>query len=284
MLIFVLFSCKNQDRDSESKIETAYKNKYTIIDSILPAEICVCHGDEGIRCFSLRIYKEGEKYYAENLYPIVYIGVKPKELWKAELSNAQVNLCLNYINHGMRIKNHHFIDSTEDSKHSTAVSDYYFVLRKDSIRIEGQTYYDSLNYSKLQENLFSKNYKDLEDKKIDLAKNIEPKLNGLWQVNILHKETQSIDTIILNRYSSNNKSKKYWFFGKDNTFYSTTNETINLKFSKKYKLEFYEEDMSIKIEEGYSKDSLGKSHFENLDETFDILKLDKNKIILTRLY
>lgn len=283
IILLFLISCKQRSRvmsDISDKDSIRICETLKLDDTLRECTITFIYGDE-VTCVNImHISKEKNKYYAENIEPLESVGTIPEKRWKVELNTKQIKLYLDYINKARIIANKKYSIKYIISKSSTSRIKYQIDFINDTVRVPS-VYWEELNFIEIRDTVFKKFYKELANERQRIINNTKKNLVGLWYLNNLSDNLHGNDSIVLTK-----KSKKYncaWRFINDSSFESTCNSFYGFPYSKDYNVDVYGTNISLQINAGWT-DSGGVKYLKNFDETFEIISLNKNKMVLKSYY
>ncbi len=254
LVVVVLFSCGQSHTEG-----TAIRK--SLCDSLTPFDVILYQGDEAIEKSEINVYQKDNKLYADNVFS-GHFSDGHLTVWTTELDEDKITTCIKFVEKAKTLPG-------ECPNNSTSVTQYIISFPKDTIRIRGNCQWDTLDFYKLRDILFRKNYAEEAQKKTDRIHDLSKKLMGRWYFTSLKSEPKQDDPFILTRANDNNQAC-FWEFGNDSSFKSSsTDKYMNLSYSKKYQWNI-DGETYLKIEAGYTKNKDGNLTIENYDATFKL--------------
>ena len=279
IIIFLLIGCKCKQNKSR-KLPTLSKNdsiRYCealkLDDTLRECTLTYIYGDEFTSVNIMHISKVKNKYFAENIEPLESVGTIQEKQWKVELNADQIKLYLDYINKARIIANTKYSIRYISSKASTSRIRYQIDFNNDTVKVPS-VHWDDLNFLEIRKTIFNKFYAELENERQKIIDNTKKKLIGLWYLNNLSDNLNGNDSIIL--YKKHLKNNCTWKFLENYSFESTCS---SFPYSTDYVIDVYGNNISLQINAGWS-DSSGIKLLKNFDETFEIVYISENKMIL----
>jgi len=250
-------------------------------DSLVPFYLIFRSGDEVVRTYELKVYKENNRCYARNsIEPEFYVGGKVDSNWTVELDSNKIKTCIKFINKARTLPK-------KCQELTSSITEYQIVFGNDTIKITGDCKWDSLDFFSLRDVLFKERFSELELKRLALVERLNKQLQGKWYFIPFKKEPLKMDSLILSR-KNNFFSDCFWEFGIDNSFKSSCNSILDsfscnkifdLTYSNKY--EWSEEEIILlEVQPGMITESNGNMTFGNDGATFMLDTLNDSNLKL----
>lgn len=200
IIFLVLFSCNTKEKKTENEKLQVFKE----------IEIDFTTGDEVIKRYTLRIFKEGETIKVDKTRPFYYYGSGTDSIWTTEIGNTELQIINQFL------KKAKTIDSC--SSLSSSIDHYTIKIGgKQQIEIRGNCDWQNLDYKSLEFILFQKQFEELDKKRKAVADSIVNSLNGSWDVNGWRNGALENRNVILTKNNSSEPTKEgfqRWVFKK----------------------------------------------------------------------
>ncbi len=200
IVFLVLFSCNTKEKKIAHEELQVFKG----------IEIDFTTGDEVIKRYSLRIFKEGETIKANKTSPLYYFGSGTDSIWTTEIGNSELQIINQFLNKA----------KTVDSCSSLSTSIDHYIIKvggEQQIEIKGNCDWQNLDYKSLEFILFQKQFAELDEKRKAVADSIVNSLNGSWDVNGWRNGALENRNVILTKNNSSEPAKEgfqRWIFKK----------------------------------------------------------------------
>lgn len=268
LLMTILFSC------GQTGTENNLVRK-SLSDSLSPFDVIVYHGDEAVEKLEINVYIRDNKFYADNVFPTYSINGSKSIVWTVELDNYKILNCIKFIQKAKALPK-------ECPNNSTSITEYIISFSNDTVKINGNCQWDTLDFFQLRKILFKENYAEEAQKKVNQINNLNKKLFGKWYYKPLTSEPKRGEYLILTKTNEFN-SECFWEFGNEYLFKSSCNKFLDLTYSDKYEWQV-DEDIYFKIQPGIIKDINGSMTVGNYDATFILDTLTDNELKLKFLW
>ncbi|OYU82679.1 MAG: hypothetical protein CFE24_14570 [Flavobacterium sp. BFFFF2] len=239
---------------------------------LTPFTIILNYGDESINSYKLRVFEKKKQLFAEIRNPENSPESKLNSIWTTKLDKRKIRECKNFIQVFKSLV------KSDCELRTSALSDFTIYFPNDTLKLSTYCYWDNLDFFELRQSLFVEKFKEYERVKQEKINHINSLLKGKWYYNSPIKKLEEGDFLTLTKNNSSNYDS-FWVFGNQNSFENSNNETINLKDSKDYQLDF-DKDIYLNIEGGYITDKEGNIYVGNDGINFIIEKLSESELKL----
>jgi hypothetical protein len=156
-----------------------------------------------------------------------------------------------------------------------------FEIPNDTIRISSHIDWPTLNYFEIRDTIFKNQYLKLEQQRKSIIDIIKRLVIGSWYVNEIKNAVRGNDSIILTKMKSKGLCK--WIFYQDYKFKSNCTSEFNFTYSEDFKLTANTDKVFLEIGNGYFNGNM-LDRLVNLGESFEIVQINKEKIVLKSAY
>jgi hypothetical protein len=272
-LLFLFIFINSLLNDTKSFSRQIYSTGNT--DTLTTFHLIHYSGDEAVKRYEMRIFKQSNKYYAEYISPLFYVGTRIDTGWKVELGNEKIQECIKFLSIAKNLPH-------ECEEISSSVEDYEIMFTNDTLKIKGDCNWTGLDFFGLTQILFKDRLLELEMARKRAINSLNTKIAGKWYFSPLSKRPKMDDYIILTRANSF-QSNCFWEFGDNNNFKSSCNEFLDLTHSVKYEWHL-EEHFYLVIQGGVVTDKYGTTTVTNYGAIFILDSLGDNKLLLKFLW
>lgn len=271
MLLLLLFSCSSNQNKNDIKIQP---DRVALLS---PFEADFLAGDESVDRYKLKVYYQDGQVWADKLLPNYYYGSKTDSIWRARLSNAQIELCNAFLRKAKSLP--------KECPHTlTGVFFNGIVTETDTFRIDGECDWGNVSYLQLEANFFKKQFEDLRKKRDSLEALLTGTLHGRWYLTPASGELKHGDKLLLSKEATPENRQCFWEFSPEYGFKSGCTGLLSMPYTNAYRLDIDEGDASLHIEGGFTQNKDGLVEVANDGANFIIEAVDRNKIVLRFLW
>lgn len=257
VLLFIMFAVFNVLKSPAKQAPIANKT-----DTLTPFHLIFYYGDERVQRFEINVYKKLDKYYADNISPLFYVGNHVDSTWSIILDKNKIMTCIKFIKKARSL-------GRICKNNSSSVIEYEIASAKDTIRITGNCDWNGLDFFALREILFRDRILNNKLENESEIRHLNSKLIGKWYFIPLVKELKNGASFNMTK-TNNSKMNCFWEFGNGYSFRSTCNDILDFTNTKKYEWHLEEGNIYLIIREGAVKDKNGNTSIENDGATFKL--------------
>lgn len=231
----------------QSKITSERENHLPSYKAILRS------GDYEVETYEIHIYKNGSKYYADNVSPLYFYGKRTDGIWHVELNNKQLGLCETFLKEA---KSKH--PKCPDEELASGVWELFVIVGTDTRIVTDPCEWKGPNFHSLQKTIFAAKLIEFENKKAEAVNELNRKLKGKWCFDPLKEEPKQDEYIVLTK-ANNNNCECYIQFEENYICKSSSKKGLNLSSAVEYKL-FLNKSILIRVEHAILPDKDGIYH------------------------
>lgn len=180
-----------------------------------------------IRVSTIDVYIKGNKYFADHISPTYFDGQKIDSLWTIELKQEQIDACFKFLNKARSLPN-------RCERFTSLENHHIIVIGKDTMDINGDCFWDNLNFDFLDTQLFGIKHTELEERQKLFIATLNKDLSGKWYLQPTKKKLRRNDILT---FSRSKVTSNFIVFGNHSTLTGNCYGLLKMKDLKRYKTE-----------------------------------------------